>query len=426
MKVTKLMVSNFRGIECREVVLNGGHLKVKGPNGSGKSSTALAFLWGLTGGGTKQPVRDGADQAEVRIDVGDFVFTRTAYTNGKPGAFTCRAKPGKVVPMSPAKFVESLVGSGLALNPLAIFSMRDEDQAAEIRRALKIDVAAEDKKSAAIYDERTAINKKKAVADARIQTLVERGVTDDAPAAVDAQVVIGALQVAETAAATRAKRVAECATAMSRHEEAIRLVERLKAELEQASGRLDVTRAARDATVAAVDELPDASADVARLRNELATLSDRNAKAKESAELRQLQVESEARRKESEKLTAAIDQITTECAGRIAKAATDAGLDGLQFTADRRGVNLRGVRLAELNATQRVKLGLRLAVATMPELRTAVIDQASEFDAKNMAELIQWGDSIDMQLVLACVEPNGTALEFEVFDGESEVVPTGT
>ncbi len=414
MKIQRLIIRGFRGIEAREIVPKGRHVRVKGPNGSGKSSVTLSLLYALAGRGTSQPVRVGSEKAEVQVDLGDWVFERAALVDGKQLPFIGRGKAGAKLPTSPAKFVESLVGSGLALDPLSLYRMNDDDQQAAILDALGVDVEQEDAESGRLYEKRTDVNARRKAADSRVNELRDAGANPEAAEPVSAKELhakIEALRKRCAADEARSVRVAD----------AIRRLVQAETALKAALAEVDAATAAAD-TARAVPVDQECAAEYAAATNELEGIDERNRDAQRGAQLRLGIQEAEKLRGESDDLTARIDALAKARADKIAGAAATLGLQGIGFSGDKRGVTFDGVRLAELNRQKRIFTSIKIAFAKPKEMRVAVIDDADGLDNAHLRELFDWGTDRDIQLVIATVDPTGSELSVEIVDGPDEVI----
>lgn len=414
MKIQRLTISNFRGITVQEIVPKGRHVLLHGPNGSGKSSTTLSLLYALAGRGTSQPVRDGADRAEVEIEVGDWIFKRTSRTDGKPSTFTGRGRDGAKLPNTPAKFVESLVGTGLALDPLALYRMSDGDQQRVILEALGVDVAEEERESATIFERRTGINARCRAADAKVTEMRDAGVSTDAAPEVSAKELHDRVVVVRKRCAAEEARAARVAMSVERKAAAEAALKAALAECEEAQAEVDA------AAAITVDET--CVADHAAAVRELEQVDQRNRDALRSGQLKLAIQEAETLRAESVKITARLEELAKARADKIAEAAAKLGITGIDFPGDKRGVTLGGVRLAELNGQRRLFLALQIAFAREQEMRVAVVDDASQFDNQHLRELFAWGTERDIQLVIATVDPDGDRLVVELIDGADEVI----
>lgn len=414
MKIQRLTINNFRGITVQEIVPKGRHVLLHGPNGSGKSSTTLSLLYALAGRGTSQPVRDGAEKAEVEIEVGDWIFKRTSRADGKPSTFTGRGKDGAKLPSTPAKFVESLVGTGLALDPLALYRMNDADQQRVILEALGVDVAAEEQESATIFERRTGINARCRAADGKVTEMRDAGVSTEAAEPISAKELHDRIDgtrkrcAAEDARSTRvAESVERRAAAEAALKEALAEVEAAQAEVEAA---------------AAIPADETCVEDHAAAVRELEGVDRRNADAHRAGQLKLAIQEAETLRAESVKITKRLEELAKARADKIAEAAARLGITGIDFPGDKRGVTLGGVRLAELNGQRRLFLALQIAFAREQDLRVAVVDDASQFDHQHLRELFAWGSERDIQLVIATVDPDGDRMVVELIDGADEVI----
>lgn len=414
MKLLRLKIDNFRGIEAREIVPDGKHVHLHGPNGVGKSSVALGFLHGLTGKGSTQPVRDGADASRIEFQIGDFVFTRTNHADGKPSKFEGRGIAGKKLPATPAEFIRQVIGTGLALNPLALFTMADEEQQDAILAALKVDVLQEETQTAMAFDERTEVNRRKKAAEARVIELEAKGAKRDAEPAKSLDAVKQRLAAARTRYQSELKLSEECLLAREAHEAAQRAYEAATEALAKAEARITAAAEARAKVP------PGGEEELKAAEQELEGLSKQREDAALGAELRDRLKQAEEERKAADALTAKLEALSKQRASKIESAAKAVGLDGLRFSEGKRGLNLNGVRLAELNAAAQLDVGMRIGLAGDPALRVAIIDDASRFDAAGLRRLLEWGSERDVQVVFATVDREGEGLKIELVDGPDE------
>ena len=105
-----LRVENFLRCELVEIAIDGpGLTLITGENAQGKSSVLKAIIAAL--GGTKvlpdRPVREGAAQADVELDLGD----KLVHLRVKPdrtATLTVTAKDGSSVYKSPQRLLDAL------------------------------------------------------------------------------------------------------------------------------------------------------------------------------------------------------------------------------------------------------------------------------------------------------------------------------
>ena len=135
MKIISLSASNVKKLSAVEIVPKSNLVQITGKNGQGKSSILDSIWWAL--GGTKniqsQPVRNGEEQAIIRLDLGSLVVTRKI---GKGESLTVENAEGARF-QSPQSMLDALLGE-LTFDPLAFSKMKAADQANELRRIAKL------------------------------------------------------------------------------------------------------------------------------------------------------------------------------------------------------------------------------------------------------------------------------------------------
>ena len=79
MKIVSLTAENVKKLVAVQIRPDGNLVQICGKNGQGKTSVLDSIWWALTGTSHIQaaPIRAGANQARIRLDLGDLVVTRT-------------------------------------------------------------------------------------------------------------------------------------------------------------------------------------------------------------------------------------------------------------------------------------------------------------------------------------------------------------
>jgi len=399
MNIARLEVKAFKGIECIELVPKGSSMVVRGRNRSGKTSLAESIVFALTGEPGKQPVRKGHDSAEVEVTVGDFVFTRVADAASGRTTMKARRVDGGAIP-SPAAFLRDIVGTGLALDPTALFRKKDEDQVAEVRRALGINVSEFDEVIERAYAKRTEEGRALKITKDLVEELRAKGAVANGPAPIDAAEAKGAVN----AAASRMKQQRD------RDERLLRL----RAAAEEAIERANEAALALEAFNEPDD--PQAGPDYERALAQLTDLGAHNEIARLCQEYREKSKLATDKAAAVGALTNAIDTASKDRQAAIAVGAAKAGIAGLDIQGG--ALVLNGVRAAELSGVEKIRLGLAIASAVMPKLRTAIVDEAGVFDPRELEDLFKWGADREIQLLL-CVPSESEGVEIELVDAEA-------
>ena len=78
MKIIRLQAENFKRLKAVSNTPEGNIVQISGKNGQGKSSV-LDSIWPALGGAEvlpKKPIREGAEDATIRLDLGQYIVTR--------------------------------------------------------------------------------------------------------------------------------------------------------------------------------------------------------------------------------------------------------------------------------------------------------------------------------------------------------------
>ena len=153
MNLIYIKVKDFKGLVAFAVEPKGKSVTLRGANGAGKSSVIDAVWFGLGGKVDEEVVRNGADRAEVELQIGDYVVARKIKRGGK-ATIAVRDAKGRSYP-SPTELLRGFVG---ALERRTFSQQSATDQATTLRRlAPGLDVSDLEAKRAALYEERHAI-----------------------------------------------------------------------------------------------------------------------------------------------------------------------------------------------------------------------------------------------------------------------------
>lgn len=171
MKIVQLKAENVKRLTAVEITPDGSTVIIGGKNEAGKSSVLDAIAMAL--GGAKlapaQPIRKGANEATIEVDLGDYVVTRkfkrvfkeVTQTEGlgtNPEAqqttqvptgevtstLTVSSKAKEDAPaakfQSPQAMLDKMLGS-LTFDPLTFATAHGTDQSAILRRVVKLDTS---------------------------------------------------------------------------------------------------------------------------------------------------------------------------------------------------------------------------------------------------------------------------------------------
>jgi len=388
MKIIKLTAENVKRLRAVEIEPDGTVQIVTGRNAQGKTSV-LDAIWLALGGGaasreTPRPVRDGEDYAEVTVDMGDLIVTRT-WEKGKASTLVVKAPDGARYP-TPQTILDGLVGK-LSFDPLAFTHLSPREQRAALLDLLGLDFEAEDAERARLYALRTETGRK-AHAYGELPRLDKHAnLTEQSVASTVERIRHAQRQQASIDSYRR--EVAQCLREVEQHESEI---ERLQALVRDGRARIaDLTTL--------IDGLPTPE-DTEALNDELLAIEERNRQARANQELADKHQQQKAYQAEYTDLTHTIEAIDAKKAKALAEAKMP--VPGLGF--DDNGVTLHGVPFGQASSSEQIRVSLGMAMALNPTLRVVRIVDGSLLDADGMAEIAAMARAADYQVWIERVE----------------------
>lgn len=406
MKISAVSIQNFKRVKDVKITPDADRalILIGGKNGSGKSSTidALTAAFGGKKALPADPVRHGADEAEIVIELDGGLTVRRVIDAGGESHLEVRDELGSV--KAPQSVLDKLV-SGRFLDPLAFLAQPAKEQRAELMKLIKDAdrIATLDEKRARAFTKRTEVGRDLTKAKGELARLPE--VKPGEP-----------LDVAELTA--EMKRIAEvereasalASTAMSRVRDTQEAVERRVANthaIEKIEAQLAELRAKEEPLAAEVRRCEEAARKANEARNEakarLAKLLPRRdeidvalARAdKHNSEVYAQRAQAERRvevaatveqlDKEVTDLSKVIETIDNRKAEILAAAKLP--VDGLGI--DDEGITLNGVPFSQSSGAERLRVALGLAIAAAPKLGDVWIRDGALLDEESLELVAQ-------------------------------------
>ena len=133
-KICNLYAENIKKLKIADITPGDNVVILEGKNKQGKTSTLDSIAYAL--GGTKmlpqKPVREGEENAIIKIDIGDYVITRK-WTTPDKSTLKVETKNG-MKPQKPQNFIDDLMGN-LAFDPLEFLNM-DKKKRIEVVKSI--------------------------------------------------------------------------------------------------------------------------------------------------------------------------------------------------------------------------------------------------------------------------------------------------
>jgi hypothetical protein len=404
-RIIELEAENFKRLKAVRIVPGDERiLVIKGKNGAGKSAVLDALGCAIDSRLVpERPVRDGADEAYIRLDLGTLVVERKWTQGGAKDYLVVRDADG-VRQSSPQTILDALYNR-IALDPSSFLRLSSKDQVEVLRRVTGLDCTDLEEKRAKLYTDRTIVNRELETAEARIRAF-KAPPADTPDTEIDLQ---DTLRRIEKLRQLQMKRDALVGVRAA--------IKEVEAKLEQLRG--DEKRITEEGKAFAADigNPKDVVAELADMNSRagLADITNRHVRSKRDLEsLRATRSEKDA---ETRRLTAAIEAIDAEKRKRISAAALPGGI-----SFDEEHVLLRGIPLAQASAAEQIRAAVEVGLAENKPLRVLRIRDGSLLDDDSLALLDQIAEEKDCWIWLERVGEGGTGILIE--DGEVVAAPT--
>lgn len=403
MKIAAAKITNFKRVRDVEIVPTADRsiILIGGKNAQGKSSVldALTVAFGGKRAQPSDPVRHGADQAEVLVELEDGITIRRRIQVDGTSTLEVRDKEGAI--KSPQTMLDRLVGARF-LDPLAFLALPAKEQRAQLMKLIpgaeRIDELNVKRERA--FARRTEIGRDLTKAEGELARLPATDVELAAIDIADARAELARLATEERDADQRAAARERAMGVVDACQDKVRTIEQRIAELErqleaerkalaEASTRreqaLEVASAASEQADKAMSRWRELKPRRAELDEQLAQADQHNRKVYELDAQRKRRAEAEA---EVAKLTEDRDELTD----RIAKidhrkaeilGAAQLPVEGLKVADD--GIELGGVPFAQASGAERLRVALALAIAAAPQLHDVWIRDGALLDEDHLA-----------------------------------------
>jgi energy-coupling factor transporter ATP-binding protein EcfA2 len=402
MKIVNLYTENVMRLKAVDITPEGPLVLIGGNNGQGKSSTINSMFLALAGRAASKeiarPVRDGAEEAEVRVDLGDLLVTRKWA--GDKTSLSVTSKDGAKY-SAPQSILDKLRGTDAMADPVEFAQLPAVKQKAILMGLVELPFNPEelDAKRKGLFDRRTDAARELKRLEAQLAGM------HPAPAGTpDTEVSLADLLEEHRAAAlsnTLARQIRQDV------EQAELLVNQLREKLALAEEALVYKRAALASCPAPV-ELADIQDRIDNAENVNANVRAKAARAAvmEARAGAQTAVDS---------LTAGIAALDKEKADGLA--AADFPIKGLGFDED--GVTFNDVPFAQASSAERLRVSTAMCMALNPELRVLYIRDGSLLDDSNLDLIGRMAEANDFQI---WVERVGTKDAGAIIIEDGEVV----
>lgn len=397
-KIVKLEVSNFKNLKAVSITPDGNVITLTGPNGAGKSAIldAMQAVFAGKEGSVERPIRDGAPNSEVCIDLGNGLTAKRRYT---PSGSTLKiAQTDPDAPrMTPQAMMDKLCNY-IAFDPLAFTNMKAKDQRDLVLKLVGVDPAAIDRKAKEIFDARTITNR-----EVERLTNVLCAMPPFNPT-VPAEEVPTASLLTELAfaQADNIKRESAIAVAKGRIAE-LEMAKKGVAEAEKALADWQRVLEARRQAVAEAEQHVSNTTHAASLMKEI-PIKPIQDKIADNDRVNSIIRDNKKRREHEAKLDEAVKQAEAatktlaELEQQKQKLVREAKMpiEGLSF--DDAGVLFNGKPLSLASTGHRIRVSAAIGMALNPQLRVLFVRDGSLLDSEGLKVLAEMAEKNGFQI----------------------------
>jgi len=411
MKIVELRANGFARLSAVAIRPDGSLVQITGKNSQGKSSVLRAIWTALAGraAAPATPINKNAEEARLRLDLGEMVVTRT-FRRGKDGAdITSDLKVtlagGGRVGTKPQAMIDALLGD-LSFDPLEFARLKPSEQFDRVKALVPgFDFAGNAAERMLAFTERTEANRAAKAARARADGI--RLPPGGKPKIESAADLIDKL---EHANATNRSIDIEA----GRRAEEDRLIERMLDEAEQLRARaatVEKEAQTRQKKLDALEPLPP-PVDIGPIKAALGAAEN----ARGVIVLIENRERHEREAEEAERLAATLTAFIETCDRQRHEAVSKAKMpiNNLSFGDD--AVLLNGLPFADAGTAEKIRASVAIGMHLNPQLRVMLIDEGSELDADSLALVAEMAEANDFQVWVARVDEGGEA-GFVIVDG---------
>jgi len=360
-----------------------GFVEVRGPNENGKSTILDAIDAALRGrkSNPDEPIRHGADRADVELDLGEY-HIRKRWTDPKnPGKNSLVVENGTGAAFSsPQGILDALYAN--TADPVAFDNLSDAEKVKMVLPMVDLGIdlaesAASEKNS---FDERQLVNREVTSLTGAVAELEKKV----GPVPLEATLSMGALSkmlesaIEQNAAKEKAQQKYD--NCIAAYAEQVTTVAALEAKLADAKTELTRILAEGKLVRAELDAMPEPPS-VEKVRTQIEAAETNQAATAAVATLEEKRTELAAKKAESEKLDAIIEGIRT--ARKDALAAAKFPVDGMGYDLENNRLTLKNIPISQASTAERLTAATRLSMAGKPRIRVMFIRNGNLLDSKH-------------------------------------------
>lgn len=407
-KIVKFEVRNFKKISEIVISVNEDVNIVAGENRQGKTSLIDAIECALGGSkalkstDTTHPVRNGSEEAEINLELTDFIIEKRFYENKSP-TLHVKSKNGASY-KSPQAMLDSFLGQ--LVDPSEFYKMKSNEQYKLLMDIVGLEKTLKDleEKRDIVYSERTAVNRDKL----RLTKTLE-GLKEPKPNLPDKELdpmeVNQKLRDANKKIAQNREEVLELENVKKDYEREKKSISDYEYEIERLTEKLNEAKRTKDNLREKGKELEDKvsrhlTPDISIFEAELEELELTNREIRHAINYSKIQNQIGNLVVESDMLTNDIEEIDETKKAVLQKAKFP--VDGLSF--EDGIVTYNGVPFNQCSSEEKLTISSVIAMTELPDkpkkLKLLLVRDGSPFTEKQLEKLFNMVKSKGYQCLI--------------------------
>jgi len=377
MEILLLEVDGFKGISVARVEADrAGVVRIVGLNGQGKSSLLDGIEYGLLGGRVPEgAVNNNSEKAQINIVLGaegkPMYNVERVIRDGKTPKLILTSADGEPI-KSAQKFLDDIVGS-IAYDPGKLLTMANKDLLDVLSKAAGLDTDSLNREYKELFADRAVENKSIKKLDAQIK----KGLVKVEP-----------IDVSELNAKLQKLQDEKSGAVQYNYEKGL-LEVKLKELQEKMQNEYDRESYDIDKIVCAIDKI------AAQLNNAV----EISQQASEYEQNEKYKAEKFTATREALRLDVAIQGITMQ----KVEAISSLGIEDLSLEKFTDDLLYKGNPLASASSSEKIKVSMKVAMATNPEVRVCIIRDGSLIDGNGLVEIQHIAKESEFQIWIESV-----------------------
>ena len=396
MRIVSVFVENIKRVKLISYIANKGMNIISGKNNQGKSSFLDAIMYALAGK-TSIPdnvVRDGQNQAIIKVVLDDFTVTREF----KDGKSTIRVSTNDgAVFTAPQSKLDTLFGK-FTFDPLSFLKMSKAELFQTLSNITGYDRTKYETEKNITYNSRTEVGRERDILKVKINELGEP--TYDIYKIPDEEQSAKELnqKLQEAIRTNRSKEVltSEIVTLETRKSDKLNEIEKLKEQIEIAEHAIEDC----NSSIAYKQDLLKklVIVNVEDITKEIEDLETLNRRIRDKQNRIKLENEYSEKVVEYDQHTYALDLLKEKALRELDELALP---EGIRLTLEGE-IEYNGIPIDNISQSEKIKLGLSLGEKSGHKF--IFCKDASFLDSDNIKLIQQWAEEKDMQVFLERVE----------------------